>query len=108
MLFIHVKTKYEIVAELAKAHVVEDMCCNIAHVPSITADIQDLAQIVYIALLEYKDEYIIDMAKDSAIRFFIARMIINQWRTDHSPFRDLVTDFSSRTEELDGHDKAED
>lgn len=101
-------TKYEIVAELARNRVVEEMCCNIAHVPSITADLQDLSQIIYVALLEYPDALLIDLAKDSAIRFFIARMIINQWNTAHSPFRDLVTHFSSITDELQYNDEGQD
>lgn len=101
-------TKYEIVENLARNRVVEEMCCNIAHVPSLTADLSDLSQIIYVALLEYPDAYIIDLAKDSAIRFFIARMIINQWNTDHSPFRDLVTHFSSITDELNPNDDSQD
>ena len=102
------KTKYQIIEELARARVVEEMCCNVAHVSELTDDLKDLAQIIYVALLEYKDEYIIDMAKDSAIRFYIARMIVNQWETDHSPFRDLVTDFASITEPLDYNDDTND
>ena len=102
------KTKYQIIEELARERVVEEMCCNVAHVSELTDDLKDLAQIIYVALLEYKDEYIIDLAKDSAIRFFIARMIINQWNTDHSPFRDLVTHFSSITDELNPNDDHED
>lgn len=93
-------TKYEIIADLARNRVVEEMCCNVAHVSTLTDDLKDLAQIIYVALLEYPDALLIDLSKDSAIRFFIARMIINQWNTDHSPFRDLVTHFRSITDEL--------
>ena len=101
-------TRKEIVAQLAADRVVEEMCCKIAHVPELTADLQDLSQIIYTALLEYKEEYIVDLAKNNAIRFFIARMIMNQWNTDHSPFRDLVTHFSSITDELTPNDDATD
>ena len=102
------KTKYQIVEELAKARVVEEMCCNVAHSSELTDDLKDLAQIIYVALLEYKEEYIVDLAKDQAIRFFIARMIANQWNTNHSPFRDLITRFSSMTEEIRNNDETDD
>ena len=35
-------------------------------------------------------------------------MIMNQWNTDHSPFRDLITHFSTITEELNPNDDTSD
>ena len=92
-------------AELARNRVVEEMCCNVAHVSTLTDDPKDLAQSIYVALLEYPDALLIDLAKDSAIRFFIACMIINQGNTDHSTIRALVTPYRSITKEP--HTKAE-
>lgn len=102
------RTKYQIVEDLARGRVVEEICCNVAHVSELSNDMKDLAQIIYLALLQIKDEYIIDLAKDNSIRFYIARMVINQWNTDHSPFRDLVTRFSSITTELNYNDDTDD
>ena len=79
------KSKYEIVAELANNKLVEKMVCNIAH-QSLSEDLKDLAQMVYIILLEYDDDRIIDLYTNKQMHFFIARIIINQFRSSNSPY----------------------
>ncbi|MBR1575872.1 MAG: hypothetical protein IJ654_05410 [Bacteroidales bacterium] len=92
-------TKREIVEILARERRVETMVQNIAHAP-IADDLQDLAQMVYIVLLEYDDEKIEDLWENGQINFFIARIILNQYRTSHSPFYDLVRKFRERSEPI--------
>ena len=101
-------TRREIVTKLAKDRVVEEMCCKVAHIPHLTYDLQDLSQIIYLALLEYDEARLIDLYETGALGFFIARMIINQFKTEHSPFRDIVTHFSSITFLLNMYDDQDD
>ena len=101
-------TKREIVTALAKDRVVETMCMKTAHSTTLTPDLQDLSQIIYIALLENDEARLVDLYETGSLGFFIARMIINQFRTDHSPFRDMVTHFSSITFLLNMYDDQDD
>lgn len=93
-------TKTEIVTSLAKDGVVEDMCLNIAHVSSLTPDLQDLAQSVYLILLEYDETKLVDLWESNALGFFIARIIANQYLSKSSPFYYLFKRFRSLSEEL--------
>lgn len=93
-------TKQAIIEALAREHRIEQMCCAIAHERTLTADMKDLAQTVYLVLLEYDEEKIVDLWNSGALGFFIARIIINQYRTRHSPFHDTIRRFRSLSEEL--------
>lgn len=96
-------TKYEIVDTLARQRRVETMVQNIAH-QSLTDDLKDLAQMVYVILLEYDDDKIADLWENRQIDFFIARVILNQFRTSHSPFHDLIRKPRERSQDLTGID----
>ena len=80
-----VKTKTEIVEAIAKDRMVETMVTNIAHKP-MSADLQDLSQMVYLILLEYDEQKIQDLWINNQMHFFIARIIINQYNSVNSPF----------------------
>ena len=99
-------TKYEIVETLARERRVETLVQNIAHSP-LTDDLQDLAQMVYIVLLEYDDDKIADLWEQRQIDFFIVRVILNQYRSKHSPFHDLIRKTRELSVPLDGHDRPE-
>ena len=77
--------KYEIVEQLARARKVEEMVSNI-----LTDDLRDLCQMVYVYLLEYDDDKIADLHEHNQMGFFIARIVINQFRSKHSPWHDLI------------------
>lgn len=94
----------EIVEHLAQAKVVEHLVENITRQSATCADMQDLIQIVYLALLEYDSEKIEDLWQKGQINFFIVRVIINQYRTDHSPFMDSIRKFARRSKDLKGFD----
>ena len=69
---------------------------NIARQP-LDADLRDLAQMVYLILLEYDEEKIVDLWENKEINFFIARIILNQYRSDHSAFHNLFRKFQDRS-----------
>lgn len=81
-------TKYEIVEKIARAQRVETFIRNVARTSRLAPDLQDLAQMVYIALLTYDEDKIVDLWESDAMDFFIARIILNQYRSRDSPWRD--------------------
>lgn len=82
-------TKREIVERLAREQRVEEFIRNVAHTSRLAPDLQDLAQMVYLALLTYDEDKIVDLWESDAIDFFIARIILNQYRSRDSPWRDI-------------------
>ena len=92
-----------IVGELAKDKVVEQMVCNIAH-QSLTADMQDLSQMVYLILLEYDERKLQDLWNNNQMSFFLARIIINQFRSSNSPFHTIFRKFQEKSADITGMD----
>ena len=86
----------KVVAKLAKEKVVETICSRIAGVTELQPSLQDLSQDVYLTLLKYDAEKIVDLAQTDAIRFFIARIILNQYRTDNSKYERTFRKFYKR------------
>lgn len=82
-------TRYEIVETLAREQRVETFIRNVARTSRLAPDLQDLAQMVYLALLTYDEDKIVDLWESDAIDFFIARIILNQYRSRDSPWRDI-------------------
>lgn len=89
----------EIVGELARFRVVEDMVQNIARSP-LTPDLKDLCQMVYLIVLEYDGDKIVDLWEHGQIRFFLARVIMNQCRSRNSPYYKQVMKFRDRSQSL--------
>ena len=71
---------------------VETMVTNIAHKP-MSADLQDLSQMVYLILLEYDEKKLQDLWINNQMQFFIARIIINQYNSVNSPFHTIFRKF---------------
>lgn len=79
--------KAEIIEVIAQERMVETMVQNIAHQAlSDNADLSDLCQMVYLILLEYDEDKLQDLWEHHQIRFFLARIIVNQYRSSYSPF----------------------
>ena len=79
--------KAEIIEAIAQARMVETMVQNIAHESlSTNADLCDLSQMVYLILLEYDEDKLQDLWEHHQMRFFLARIIVNQYRSSNSPF----------------------
>lgn len=90
------KTREEIVEHLARTRRVEVMVENICHHP-LTQDLKDLCQMVYLILLEYDESKIQDLWENNEINFFLARIIINQYRSSNSPFHTIFRKFQERS-----------
>lgn len=89
---------------IAGQRMVEGIVCNIAHVSSLTADLRDLCQEVYLALMECDGGMLADLWRSGAMRFFIARIVLNQYRSVTSPFYAKIRRFRRRTEDVSGKD----
>ena len=77
------KTNKEIVDELCENNVVEDIARNI----KVSRDYyDDFVQDIYLTLLEYDNEKLNDIYEKNQIKFFIARICINNWNSKTSPF----------------------
>ena len=94
MIFIDVD-KMTIIETLAKEKRVEALVENIAH-HSLTADLKDLCQMVYLVLLEYDEAKLLDLWENDQINFFLARIIINQYRSSNSPFHAMFRKMQER------------
>ena len=96
MIFPGVIDKQTIIEILAKERRVEALVENIAH-HSLTADLKDLCQMVYLILLEYDESKLQDLWENDQINFFLARIIINQYRSSNSPFHTIFRKFQERS-----------
>ena len=91
---------------LAENKVVEAMVSNIAHRP-MSADLKDLAQMVYMILLEYDEDKLQDLWEHDQMGFFLARIIINQYRSGNSPFHAAFRKHQILSEDISGKDFAD-
>lgn len=96
LIFSIVISKETIIETLARERRVEAMVENIAH-HSLTADLKDLCQMVYLILLEYDEAKLQDLWENDQINFFLARIIINQYRSSNSPFHAMFRKFQQRS-----------
>lgn len=99
LIFSIVTSKETIIETLAAQRRVEAMVENIAH-HSLTADLKDLCQMVYLVLLEYDEDKLQDLWENNQINFFLARIIINQYRSSNSPFHTIFRKFQERSVSL--------
>ena len=96
MIFIDVTDKETIIESLAKDRRVEALVENIAH-HSLTADLKDLCQMVYLILLEYDESKLQDLWENDQMNFFLARIILNQYRSSNSPFHAIFRKYQERS-----------
>lgn len=95
--------KERIIETLAKGRVVERLIENIAHQP-LTADLKDLSQMIYLILLEYDAEKIEELWVAGEINFFIARIVLNQFRSTTSTFHYQIRQYEQRAADITGKD----
>ena len=96
MIFQSVIDKEHIIETLAKEKRVEALVENIAH-HSLTADLKDLCQMVYLILLEYDETRLQDLWQNDQMNFFLARIILNQYRSSNSPFHAIFRKYQERS-----------
>lgn len=75
--------KNRIIKKLATNKVVEELCCNMG---VEQAYLDDLIQEIYLILLEYNEDKLIKMFERKQLKFFIVRIIMNQYFSQNSPF----------------------
>lgn len=81
-------TRDEIVTRIATEERVEKMVRNICK-HHRNADLADLAQMVYLALLTTDEERMQDLWENGEMNFYISRIILNQYRSVTSPYHRL-------------------
>lgn len=89
-------SKADIIETLAQEKRVEALVENIAH-HSLTADLKDLCQMVYVILLEYDEVKLQDLWENDQMNFFLTRIILNQYRSSNSPFHTIFRKFQERS-----------
>lgn len=78
------KDKSSIIEKLAKDKVIEDFILNITGV--LGEDERDLAQDLYLDLMNKDEELIQKMDGDGSIKYFISRMVTNNIRSKNSRY----------------------
>lgn len=96
VIFYIVTSKADIIETLAEEKRVEALVENIAH-HSLTADLKDLCQMVYMILLEYDEVKLQDLWENDQMNFFLTRIILNQYRSSNSPFHTIFRKFQERS-----------
>lgn len=74
----------EIIEELAKNKIVEEIISNISK--GTFKDTEELIQDIYLNLLEKSPELIIGLYERNELKFFITRMVHNNLFSKNSPF----------------------
>ena len=95
-------TRSEIVEQLARERRVEQICRNTVKAP-LTGELKDLCQMTYLALLEFDEDKVVDLWDKGQINFFIARVILNQWQSTHSPFYYAFRRLQRKTVQLEDY-----
>ena len=72
-----------IIKEIYEENIVKDI---IANMRVKSNDIDDLEQEIYMILLEYNQDRIIEMYKKNQLRYFIVGIISRQYNSKTSPF----------------------
>lgn len=90
----------KIVEDLAKKKFVETLVLNVTHHSRIIDDIADLTQIIYLALLEMDSSRLQTLVETNELRFFVIRMITNQYYSANSPFYTEIRKFRMKSSEL--------
>lgn len=66
----------------------------------LRAELDDLVQMVYLILLEYEESKLQDLWEKEQINYFIARIILNQYRSSNSPFHAVFRRYQEHTVSL--------
>lgn len=89
-----------IVDRLARQHRVEQIISNVCRPCTDTTTLADLAQMVYLVLLTYDAEKVVDLWEKGQMDFFIVRVVLNQYRSKNSPYYHTLREFSARSTEV--------
>lgn len=93
------KEKYRIVEELYRSGLMDELIKKICK--KLDANTDDLKQDLYLALLEYNSDKIVELYENKQLKFFLVRMICNQFNSVNSPFYTQYRKFSLGTYDID-------
>jgi len=93
-------TRREIVERLGRERRVEGIVLRIAGVDRLTADLEDLVQMVYLTLLEYDEDKLQDLWENGEENFLIARLVLFNLRSKTSRYYYKIRIFAARTQDL--------
>lgn len=77
-------TAYDIIEELAEHRAVEEIVHTVCKVAR--SELDDLAQMIYEALLMYDEKKIVSLYTKGQINYFIVRIVQNQFYSETSQF----------------------
>ena len=92
-------TKGEIIGTMAKSRMVENLIESMTH-QKLDYDLQDLAQMIYVALLEQPEERIQDLWANDEMQYFVLGIIKRQVFSSTSPYYITIKKFSSITDDI--------
>lgn len=102
-------TRTEIAAALAREGVVETMLRKMTRSARLSDDLKDMAQMVYLIVLDYPEDKLQALWDSGHIRYFIARVLLNQLRGTRNEFYYAFRKFRSMTcPIIDDHDQIAD
>lgn len=101
------KSKYEIIDELAKNKVIEEIIGNVASNPQEDT-LKDLSQLLYEDLLMKNDEKVEKLYETGQLQFFITRMVLNSINSKTSRYYYLFSRFNKNTQQLEVYDEEQD
>jgi len=93
-------TQNEIVAALGRERRVEEIILRIAGVSTLSADLKDLAQMLYLNLLEYDADKLEDLWENGQINFLIVRLVLFNLRSKTSRYYYAIKIFQARSSDL--------
>lgn len=88
----------EVIGKLANEGVVERLAEKVCRRPA--GQLSDLCQMVYLILLEYDSEKIVELYERRQINFFIVRILKNQFFGKTSSYHYAYRHFSLKSEPL--------
>lgn len=91
-------TKTEIVSEISKDKTVEKMLRTITKDNS--QSINDLAQDIYMSLLEKNEEFIVSLYKENKLKNFISGMITRNYFSKTSPYYKYYRKFLNNSNQI--------
>lgn len=93
-------TKFEIVEELAKGRVIEDIIHNVAQYP-LDDTLKDLAQMLYEDLLMKDEDKIVQLYESEQLQYFITRMVLNSINSKTSRYYYAFKKYNNNAQELE-------
>lgn len=94
-------TKGEILEAAARDTLVEKVILAVTHRRALPQDYQDLAQIVYVALLEKPAQVIEDIHSKGELRQYIAGIVNRQVYSPRSTWNTLLYRYADKQDPLD-------